>query len=363
MDTFNQPKIKTLKSESRNQNVIKNCCGFTLIELLVVISTVAVLIGLLLPAIQRKREEYAANKATQNLMAGMVGSNEYFMRRGSYPNTIAELVQFCAANPGSCSLPPELASGRTGGYVFTITFAQRLPDDVYNIVAEPEYPGITGSVTLTIHQTGMLTSMPTTGSDQARQRAFDNILVSGAKTVVDLLALDSTGDAIDQVRAYTGGTTINAGIRASAFNTLDTNHDGRVSQNEVPTFLTRDPTGPTYVPLKAFNDSITRELRLDTLDAQASNDIAATMAELDITQPSLFSYDELQHLTRIVFNGGAGDDTLAAKLQAAEDAEANGNLNRKAKSLTQYRKLVRRQIGTSVTGTNANILITISTTL
>jgi hypothetical protein len=292
-------------------------------------------------------------------MAGMVGSNEYFMRVGSYPNTIAELVQFCGANPGSCSLPPELASGRTGGYLYTLTVGPNIRD--IRIEADPEVPGITGSLTLTIDQTGMLTSMATPGSDDSRKRAFDNILVSGAKTVVDLLALDSTGDATDQVRAYTGATTINAGTLASVFSTLDTNHDARVSQNEISTFLTSNPTGPTYVPLRTFNDAITRELRLDTLSGQAGQDIVVATADLDITQPSLFSYDGLRNLTRTIAPDFNQD--LIEKLDAAEAAEANGNLNRKAKSLTQYRKLVRRQIGTSLTGTNANILITISTTL
>ena len=358
MDTFNQLKFDALKSPSRNQNVIKNCRGFTLIELLVVISTVAVLIALLLPAIQRKREEYAANKASHNLMAAMVGSNEYFMRVGSYPNTIAELVQFCGANPGSCSLPPELASGRTGGYLYTLTVGPNIRD--IRIEAEPEVPGITGSVTLTIDRTGMLTSMPTPGSDDARQRAFNNILASGAKTAVDLLALDSTGAATSQVRAYTGGTTINAGTLTNVFRFGDANGDGRIDVSDCTALLTTDPSGPTYVPLRAFKDAISRELRLDTLDTQASHDIAVTMADLDTTQPSLFSYDDLQQLTRIVFNGGAGADTLAAKLQAAEDAETSGNLNRKAKALKQYKQLVKAQRGISLTGTDANTLIALA---
>ncbi len=296
-------------------------------------------------------------------MAMIAASNEYFRRMGSYPNSISDLFQFCSANPGSCSLDPRLASGKVGGYVYMLNGTGVGGTGAYQIESEPEVAGITGSVTLTMDQTGTITSMATPGSDAARQRAFDNILVSGAKTVVDLLALDSTGAATDQVRAYTGASTINAGTLTSAFATLDTSRDGRVSVNECSTFLTSDPAGPTFLPLKAFNYALTRELRLDTLDAQAGQDIMVATGDLDITQPSLFSYDELQYLTRIVFNGGAGDDTLAANLQSAEDAEASGNLNRKAKALKQYRKRVKSLIGTSVTRTNSNTLIALSNCL
>ena len=91
-------------------------------------------------------------------------SDLYFRAVGSYPTNIPALVQFCSANPGLCSLDPQLLSGRAGGYVFSSYIEQ---DNVYKIAAEPEIPGITGSVTLTIDQNVVITSLPTPGSDVA----------------------------------------------------------------------------------------------------------------------------------------------------------------------------------------------------
>jgi prepilin-type N-terminal cleavage/methylation domain-containing protein/prepilin-type processing-associated H-X9-DG protein len=115
--------------------------GFTLIELLVVIAIIAILIGLLLPAVQKVREAAARMSCQNNLRQIGLAAMNYESAYQRFPPGSVISPNAVNANPQYVSGPP-YAGPYTGVLAFLLPFVEQ--QNIYNQIPQ-QYFSTTGT--------------------------------------------------------------------------------------------------------------------------------------------------------------------------------------------------------------------------